>query len=198
MLVSAMLLCQLGAAVVAPGLRVDVVLEGVRMTPPVEATAMKEVTRIWTAYGVDVRAVHRDEPVREGAVRLEVTVVRQPERAADSDVLGSIRFVEGVPQPAIRMFPDRIAALADAAAPMRMGDALFAPVFRNYTLGRVFGRALAHEIGHFLLRSRTHSHTGLMRAHPPFVELAAFEWHSFALTASEVSRLASFVPSLCD
>jgi hypothetical protein len=33
----------------------------------------------------------------------------------------------------------------------------------NMTLGRMLGRALAHELGHFLLRSRLHTGDGLMR-----------------------------------
>src|SRR5262249_38669928 len=34
---------------------------------------------------------------------------------------------------------------------------------RNMALGRIIGRALAHEIGHFLLASQQHSRNGLMR-----------------------------------
>ena len=30
-------------------------------------------------------------------------------------------------------------------------------------LGRMLGRALAHELGHYLLRSPTHTRSGLMR-----------------------------------
>jgi hypothetical protein len=40
-------------------------------------------------------------------------------------------------------------------------------------MGRVLGRALAHEIGHYLLRSPDHSVTGLMRAQHSIAELMA-------------------------
>ena len=44
-------------------------------------------------------------------------------------------------------------------------------ILRHVVLGRVLGRALAHEIGHFLLRSRGHSQIGLMRANQSIADL---------------------------
>jgi hypothetical protein len=38
------------------------------------------------------------------------------------------------------------------------------PEFGHYQLGLVLGRAVAHEIGHYLLATRTHADQGLMRA----------------------------------
>jgi hypothetical protein len=38
------------------------------------------------------------------------------------------------------------------------------PVSGDVRLGLVLGRALAHEIGHFLLDTRTHAARGLMRS----------------------------------
>ena len=35
---------------------------------------------------------------------------------------------------------------------------------QNQAMGRIIGRAVAHEIGHFLLASQTHAASGLMRA----------------------------------
>jgi hypothetical protein len=35
---------------------------------------------------------------------------------------------------------------------------------RDYRLGVILGRAVAHEVGHYLLRTSTHSASGLMRA----------------------------------
>jgi hypothetical protein len=36
---------------------------------------------------------------------------------------------------------------------------------REVLIGRALGRALAHELGHYLFRSKDHTKTGLMRAH---------------------------------
>ena len=51
------------------------------------------------------------------------------------------------------MYPDAIAALVSTT---RFGtEDIYSPAaFRDLILGRVLGRALAHGMGHFLLRSR--------------------------------------------
>jgi hypothetical protein len=57
-------------------------------------------------------------------------------------------------------------------------------------MGRVLGRALAHEIGHFLLRSRNHSKVGLMRANPSVPDLIGRDRQTFFLSADDGKRLA--------
>lgn len=64
-------------------------------------------------------------------------------------------------------------------------------ILRQVVLGRVLGRALAHEIGHFLLRSRGHSQIGLMRANQSIADLAAPERFRFNLSPDEVARLVT-------
>jgi hypothetical protein len=54
----------------------------------------------------------------------------------------------------------------------------------------VLGRALAHEIGHFLLRSRNHSTVGLMRANPSVSDLIGRSRQTFSLSADDEKRLA--------
>jgi hypothetical protein len=48
-------------------------------------------------------------------------------------------------------------------------------------LGIVLGRALAHEIGHYLLDTRTHAHHGLMRAQFSALEFTDPRDGAFAL-----------------
>jgi hypothetical protein len=52
------------------------------------------------------------------------------------------------------------------------------------------GRVLAHEIGHFLLRSRNHSPGGLMRSEQMLPELTSLEWHGFLLSAEDAALLS--------
>ena len=84
--------------------------------------------------------------------------------------------------------PDAIAALVSTT---RFGtEDVFSPsAFRDLVLGRALGRALAHEIGHFLLRSRVHSAAGLMRAIQPVSDLVAPDRHDFSLSPDQVTRL---------
>jgi hypothetical protein len=91
------------------------------------------------------------------------------------------------------MYPDAVAAIV---ASMRFtSDVLYSqPPFRDQMQGRVLGRALAHEIGHYLLRSRNHSPAGLMRALQPASDLVAPDRRLFRLSADEATRLVSAAP----
>jgi hypothetical protein len=104
--------------------------------------------------------------------------------------LGSIRFRNHLPEPAILMYPNTIATLVSGAAQAR-GARECPPAHYDLMVGRALGRALAHEIGHFLLRSRGHKVAGLMRATYVAADLVGPERHGFVLSADEVTRLAS-------
>jgi hypothetical protein len=55
----------------------------------------------------------------------------------------------------------------------------------------VLGRALAHAIGHFLLRSRDHSPRGLMRSRHAVRELVSVDRRRFFLSPGEAALVAS-------
>ena len=156
---------------------------------------MKAVTLIWAAYDVDVHRSNPDDVEQEGAVRLTVVIADRPDRHVAVEVLGSIEFIDDRPTPTIVLHPNAIARLASDAAKLRPGHPESSPGFRNLILGRALGRALAHEIGHFLLRSRQHSETGLMRAKQSVFRLIGRENDEFALSADEVMRLTSVTSS---
>jgi hypothetical protein len=60
---------------------------------------------------------------------------------------------------------------------------------REEILGRVLGRLLAHEIGHYVLRSPRHATAGLMRSQQLPDDLAARSRRRFGLTAADAARL---------
>jgi hypothetical protein len=60
----------------------------------------------------------------------------------------------------------------------------------DYRLGLVLGRAVAHEIGHYLLRTNTHAVSGLMRATINAREFAAISSRPFGLDAVAQAHLA--------
>lgn len=174
--------------------RVDVVFDGPPASRTLEVLALKEATLIWAAYGVDVSPSGARGCNSVNAVRLTVTFADGPDRGITAASLGSIRFLDGVPEPSIVLYPHVIAALLSATPTARfMVDAPGA--LRDLTLGRVLGRALAHEIGHFLLRSQAHSTVGLMRALQPTADLVDPDRHHFGLSAGDVRRLAAMTSS---
>ena len=54
---------------------------------------------------------------------------------------------------------------------------------RELYLGRAMGRALAHELGHYLLASKSHARTGLMRASRTSVQFVLPDRQAFAVPA---------------
>jgi hypothetical protein len=65
-----------------------------------------------------------------------------------------------------------------------------APALYEHRLGIVLGRAVAHEIGHYLLRTSTHAKHGLMRARIDAREFADLRSGSFRLDDAAEAHLA--------
>jgi hypothetical protein len=91
-------------------------------------------------------------------------------------------------------------AIASLTAARRVVDesirfqALDGPRDYDHRLGVVLGRAVAHEIGHYLLGTSTHAHQGLMRANIDAQEFADVRSRSFRLDGvaqAHLTRLAS-------
>jgi len=184
----------MGRMAAARDVRIDVAFGG-GPSRTLEVPALKEATLIWAAYGVDVSALGARGCESIDDVRLTVTLANRPDPGVAAASLGSIRFQDGVPEPAIVLYPPVLAALVTATP---FGTFLLdSPgAVRDLVLGRALGRALAHEIGHFLLRSQQHSAKGLMRAYQPTADLVDPSRHRFELSAADVSRLAAAKSSL--
>jgi hypothetical protein len=120
-----------------------------------------------------------------------VLVVFDEDPAADEtgDSLGAIRFTaDGVPIPTVNIHYGTVTRLV-LNAPINGLDPRQWPTNRqNEVAGRALGRALAHELGHYLLRWKHHAESGLMRAsfHPS--SLADEDDGAFGLTANDRAR----------
>jgi len=184
---SLLLFCLLQPTAPPPPLRIDLVFVG-SIPPGIVATAMDEVISIWSPYHVDLHLSPADA-VPEGSVRLAVVLAKHHDDHLPAATLGSIRFRNGMPEPTILMYSDTIDLLV-AAAPEMRGDRECLPAVHNLAVGRAFGRALAHEIGHYLLRSRQHGITGLMRATHRTPDLIAPERQGFELSPWEAAQIS--------
>jgi hypothetical protein len=65
------------------------------------------------------------------------------------------------------------------------------PAQREALLGRAMGRALAHELGHYLLASKVHTQRGLLKANRTSAELFAASSHGFQLDQSQRRQIAA-------
>lgn len=186
------LLSLLAIASATPRLHIDITFEGVKLPAAGEAAAAEEVTTIWAPYGVDIRVVtHAAGAARSDAIPLRVTLVDRSDPRLPTETLGSIDFHDGTPEPSIVLYPASTSELVSWALighahewPAAMHDRLF---------GRVLGRALAHEIGHFLLRRQGHSSKGLMRAQQQVPDLMREDRSCCILSAADVLALDAVI-----
>ena len=100
--------------------------------------------------------------------------------------MASILFVDGHPTTHITVHAGHVAR---RLAGVRLDDLPFAErprLIRDLVLGRVLGRVVAHEVGHFLLRSREHAPSGLMRASHRIEHLLEADHPMFRLVAPAI------------
>jgi hypothetical protein len=130
----------------------------------------REALRPWVSAGAVVdwseppaRPAHLGSGVDLYVTTVAGAVSGEPSPPSDQP-LASIRFVDERPTTQITVYAGAVARRLDQVSldDRRVGDRPLR--FRDRLLGRVLGRAVAHELGHFLLASKTHTSTGLMRA----------------------------------
>jgi hypothetical protein len=171
-----------------PPLRIDIVFSGLPMVPRLESVAMEEAASIWSPYNVDLHEGHVNEMPDDMTIRLVVILAPRQDQHVPSAALGSIRFRGERPESAILMYPHTIDQIV-SECPQAQRDRGWPAAYHDVLAGRVLGRALAHEIGHFLLRSRYHASSGLMRAIHRSADLVALERQGFDLSNGEVARI---------
>lgn len=150
-----------------------------------------EAARIWGRYsvGIDWREPGRalDPSVRFVVVVSPDTARCVPWRADRADTFGCFPQVrEGNALPVIKVFPDRVRRLVDrgvASICRRCSESWI-----ERLTATLLGRALAHEIGHYLLGAE-HSEAGLMKASIDPAELFTQEGDTLSLTEAQIASL---------
>jgi hypothetical protein len=159
-------------------------------------TMEREVNEIWKPYGVTLEGLVEpctstgDGPILK--VRVRKTENVRPTGIARG-TLGNIYFVAGKPTPLIDLWAD------EAMRVMGGSHVLFSqgnsdPRVRM-EMGRLLGRSLAHELGHYLLESRVHTEQGLMRRSYDHRDGKAKTRGCFALDEHQVAALTRTVTS---
>jgi hypothetical protein len=136
-----------------------------RFDEAVVAHARQEVETIWKPYQIEI--VWSDDTTEATATNADLVVEFVPTLPTHrAEAVAWVLFNAGHPLPVARVSIPAAYRLLAAAKSWFDGRPLTqsANVTRNMALGRIVGRALAHEIGHFLLASPHHTREGLMRA----------------------------------
>ena len=178
-----------------PAISIALVLDP-RLPPAVGREAVREAAAIWSPYGVRIRVHGTAAPVpdTERPADAILTIRNEPVTAGrepGGTPFAAMRFLPGgEPEPTIFLFYEALKSVALERTDVGgLRESSWPPALRDRLAGRVVGRAVAHEIGHWLLRSRTHSDAGLMRAIQPTTGLVAASRGPFALGEEDVARL---------
>jgi hypothetical protein len=164
---------------------------------------LAETSAIWRSGGFEFvwQRVAREalpfaslpEAGPRGSSPLRVVIGDSKGVARDSRTpLGWIVFDdEHEPQPEIYLSWMNARSLMEAARQV-VGVAAHMPsTQRELLLGRALGRALAHELGHYLLASKVHTKGGLMKASRTAAELFGTASHGFQLDQSQRRMVAA-------
>lgn len=160
------------------------------------AQAQAEAQRIWSRADVAISWVSPSEVpyassgtdwllVRCGAA---ATLPTNPDEPSVLPI-AAIRFIGLLPANTIVMSPENADALLQQDARDGRDPRGWAVPFRRIRLGRLLGRAIAHEIGHFLTQSRAHTRGGLMRATHSVAALTGVSLGPFRVDAEQVTPL---------
>jgi hypothetical protein len=149
---------------------------------------INETEAIWRDANVQLRWLKDNSNVDTGRP-LRILVTRRAVTAASA---------HSWPVGELLRFEDSSAiAMASITSALRIvqGDPerqlLDLPQMHQYKLGIVLGRAVAHEIGHYLLESNSHASYGLMRASIDAREFADLRTGAFRLDRESQAYLAA-------
>ena len=163
---------------------------------PMQVTrVLKEAAEIWRAAGVDVVwQCDNGTVAARPSVRVTIGNWRGTGIAEDQTMpLGWIVFTDGAPEHEVYVSYTNAVALLDLSRGHVSASAQMPRAEREALLGRAMGRAVAHELGHFLLASSAHSARGLMQAKRTANEFFSTERSRFEVAprdrASVVARM---------
>jgi hypothetical protein len=149
------------------------------------AGALEEAARIWRPYGIVVTA---DSSTADAESVAELLVGLDVDHETGGS-LGEIRFADdGIPASSAILYFRPLLRLVDTS-PLGSAARQLPLAVHDRLLSRALGRALAHEVGHFVLRSPHHSSRGLMRSRHSASMLTEPSANAFRLTDIDVARL---------
>jgi hypothetical protein len=158
-------------------------------------TMEREVNQIWAPYGVTLEGLV--EPCKTGHGPTLKIRLRKIESVRPAGIprgtLGNIYFVAGKPTPLIDLWADE-AVRVMAGNHVMFNQGVTDPRIR-VEMGRLLGRSLAHELGHYLLASSVHTEEGLMRRSYGNRDGKTKTRGCFSLAEDQVAALARTVSS---
>jgi hypothetical protein len=155
------------------------------VSPSLVDRVVDEANAIWKPAGITLVRQRSDDRT---PASISLTIGRERGSVHPYDTpLGWTEFESGQPQPWLYLSYANAVALFESARGI-VGSTTRMPILERETyLGRAMGRALAHEVGHYLLAARLHTANGLMKANFTAVELFMPDTRHFAITDAQRS-----------
>lgn len=158
------------------------------LAPTTRLAMMDEAESIWDEGHIRLRWVDKDQE-HDGDASLRVLVMARAVAAAGAEspwTVGELVRSEGAPAIAIASITGARRVVDETGRHQLLDE----PMLRDWRLGLVLGRAVAHEIGHYLLQTSTHAPQGLMRARIEAREFADLRRATFRLDKAAQAHLA--------
>lgn len=168
-------------------------------SPAVARIAVAEAADIWMPYGVAIDLAGPCGWAPDQSTVLSLVAAENARALPASGAfggsrwrrpLGAITFApDGAPAPVITVFVTDLVQLVSRTHVLGADQWQWPRALFDLVVGRALGRVLAHELGHFLLRSPAHTAAGLMRPLQRADDLVAPARASFTLSPAESARV---------
>ncbi len=161
--------------------------------PTLVSRVLAETDAIWRTSGLTF--AWRQAPREDAAATLRVVIGHGVRPVREGGIaLGWIMFEEGKPEQEIYVsYANAEQLMVESTGEVRITSIMNRMTLfeREVLLARAMGRALAHEIGHYLLASKAHTLTGLMKARRPATEFFGPDNREFRLDGGQRSLITA-------
>ena len=188
-IVAAALSAALPAAPAVPPIVVDLATV-TEVSPAVISIAIEETQELFRSAGV--RFLWRQRERTLGALRVVIGADSGPPR--DNRLpLGWVTFENGEPLPEIHLSFENVQRFMEQSREVVGIVTQKTIAERELLLGRAMGRALAHELGHYLLATTRHTSRGLLKGSRTAQEFFSRDRSAFSLNPVERRRIVARV-----
>jgi len=137
--------------------------------------AVEEVKRIWGAVGVVVTFGGPSDAVRPGAAVVSLHILTAVDQQESHAALAWVIVnSDSLILPTLFVSLPRVIDLITESRPRDQTLANMPPGTFERAISRTIGRVAAHELGHYLLQTRQHAESGLMRGTFTRADLMAY------------------------
>jgi hypothetical protein len=177
------------------------------ISPTLVAALLDETSAIWRRTGITFIWQHDDHDLFRTAMStdtpspppmLRIVIGHTARQSIDGRTpLGWIMFDDATtPEQEIEISYANAVTLLEASRGVVGVAATMPRLERETLLARAMGRALAHELGHYLSASKAHADSGLMKAVQSAFELFVADRSRFGLGAAEQTRIVARFTSI--